>query len=149
MTGDDELMERLRRIANDVDGPPELVTESARAAFSTRRLDAELAELVEDSQLTASATVRLAQPGPRLLSFATGDVTLELQVEQVRDRLALRGVAVGTQGDAEVETLTAEVHRAAIDDQGWFTVEALPVETLRVRVETAGGSSVTTGWIRP
>src|SRR3954447_11763618 len=105
-------MEQLRRIANDVDAPPELVTESARAAFSTRRLDAELAELLEDSDVTAAAAVRLAQPRPRLLSFAAGDVSLELQLEQVTGRIVLRGVAVATQGDAEVETASGDIHRA-------------------------------------
>src|SRR3954454_15574926 len=142
-------MERLRRIANDVDAPPGLVTETARAAFSTRRLDANLAELLEDSDMTSSATVRLAQPGPRLLSFAAGDVSLELQLEQVRGRVVLRGVVTGVVDDAEIETITGQVQRAEIDDQGWFGVEALPVQPFRVRVRAVDGPAITTGWIRP
>jgi hypothetical protein len=147
MSTDDELMEQLRRIANEVDAAPDLVAESARAAFSTRRLDDELAELLHDSQVTASAAVR-GRPGPRLLSYESGEVSLELQVEDVRGQLVLRGITIGTVGDAEVETTTTGPHAAAIDDKGWFRVEGLPVEPLRVRVQAANGTAVTTGWIR-
>jgi hypothetical protein len=149
MTTDDELMDQLRRIANEVDAAPDVVTESARAAFSTRRLDDELAELLQDSHATTAASVRLAQPAPRLLSFESGDVSLELQVEEVRGRIVLRGMAIGTVGDAEIETTTAGRQVIAVDDRGWFRVEALPVEALRVQVQATNGASVTTGWIRP
>jgi hypothetical protein len=149
MTDDDELMEHLRRIANEVDPVPDLVTTSARAAFSTRRLDDELAELLADSYATTATDVRLEQPGPRLVSFAAGGVSLELQIEQVPDGLLLHGMAIGTVGDAEVETATTGAHPVPIDEQGWFRDEALPVGPLRVRVRAADGPAVTTGWIRP
>ncbi len=149
MTTDDELMDRLRRIADDVDAAPELVAESARAAFSTRRLDDELAELLHDSDLAPSQGVRLAQPGPRQLSFEVGDVSLEIQIVEAAGRLAVRGIAVGTVGEAEIETTTAGSRTAAIDDRGWFRVEDLPAEPLRIRVLAANGRSATTGWIRP
>jgi hypothetical protein len=147
VSADDELLDQLRRIAGEVDPAPELVAESARAAFSTRRLDDELAELLNDSDVAASA-VRGERSGPRLLSFESGPVSLELQIEDVRDRLVLRGVAVGTVGAAEVETTTTGPRAAAIDEMGWFRIEGLPVEPLRVRVWSAAGTSVTTGWIR-
>jgi hypothetical protein len=148
MTADDELMDSLRRIANDVDAAPELVTESARAAFSTRRLDDELAELLHDSDLAPSPGVRLAQPGPRLLSFEVGDVSLEISIGEVDGRLTMRGVAVGTIGDAEIETTTGGSSTTPIDGRGWFRMNDLPAEPLRVRVHAADGKSVTTGWIR-
>jgi hypothetical protein len=149
MSSDDEMIERLRRIANQVDAVPDPVTEAARAAFSTRRLDDELAELLRDSFATSPADVRAEQPGPRLLSFEADLVSLELQIEEVHGQFVVRGIAVGTVGDAEVETMTTGPHAATIDQQGWFRVEALPVEPLRVRVRAANGSAVTTGWIRP
>jgi hypothetical protein len=147
MTSDDELMDRLRRIANEVDAPPDLVAESARAAFATRRLDDELAELLHDSDVTASAGTRGAEPGPRLLSFESGEVSLELQIEDAGDRLVLRGLVIGAVGDVEVETATTGSHPAAVDENGWFRVDALPAERLRVRVRTTSGQAVTTGWI--
>ena len=147
MSTDDELMEQLRRIAIEVDAAPDLVAESARAAFSMLRVDDELAQLLHDSDVTTSAAVRGAQPGPRLLSFESGEVSLELQLDAVHGRLVLRGIAIGTVGDAEVETMTTGARVAAIDDKGWFRVEARPVEPLRVRVRTESGAAVTTGWI--
>ena len=149
MSTDDELVEQLRRIANEVDAVPDLVSESARAAFSTRHLDDELAELLRDSHATSPAEVRLEQPAPRLLSFEAGGVSLELQIEETHGQLVLRGLAIGTAGDAEVETTTTASRAAVIDKQGWFRVEALPVEPVRVRVRAADGRAVTTGWIRP
>jgi hypothetical protein len=149
MTTDDELMDRLRRIADDVDAAPELVAESARAAFATRHLDDELAELLHDSELTPSQGVRDVHPGPRLLSFEVGEVSLELQINEVQGRLAVRGIAVGAVGDAEIETTTTGSRTAQIDDRGSFRVQDLPAEPLRVRVHAAGGQAVTTGWIRP
>lgn len=148
MTTDDELMDRLRRIAADVDAAPDLVTESARAAFATRHLDDELAELLHDSDLTPSQGVRYVHPGPRLLSFEVGEVSLEIQIDEVQGRLAVRGIAVGAVGDAEIETTTTGSRTAPIDDRGWFRVQDLPSEPLRVRVHTADGKAVTTGWIR-
>jgi hypothetical protein len=147
VTTDDELMDRLRRIAADVDGAPELVAESARAAFSTRRLDDELAELLHDSDLAPSAGVR-GQSGPRLLSFEVGDVSLAIQVDEAQGRLALGGIVVGAVGEAEIETTTTGSRTAPIDDRGWFRMDGLPSEPLRVRVHAADGRSVTTGWIR-
>jgi hypothetical protein len=149
VTTDDELMQRLRRVANEVDPVPDLVTDSARAAFTTRRLNDELAELLRDSQATTPADVRLEQPGLRVLSFEVGEVSLELQIEQIRDRLLMKGLAIGTVGDAEIETATTGPHGAGIDEQGWFRIGELPVEPLRVRVRAARGGTVTTEWIRP
>jgi hypothetical protein len=148
MSTDDDMMAELRRIANDVDAAPDLVAESARAAFSTRHLDDELAELLHDSDLTSSAVVRGTHPGTRALSFESGEVSLELQLEEVRGRLVVRGIAIGTTGDAEIETTTTAPQLAPIDDRGWFRVEGLPVGPLRVRVRAATGAAVNTGWIR-
>ncbi len=149
MTSDDELMEQLRRIAGELDAVPELVTESAQAAFSTRRLDDELAELLYDSYAGTAADVRGVQAGPRLLSFGDGDVSLELQIETVDGRLAVHGVATGTIGDATVEAAGTGRYAAAVDEQGWFRVDGLPVGPLRVRVQAPNDATITTSWIRP
>jgi hypothetical protein len=147
MTNDDELMQRLRRIADEVDAPPELVAETARAAISTRGLDEELAELLHDSDLTTAELVRGAG-GPRSLSFETAMVDLNLQIEQAAGRVTLSGVVSGASGEATIETTTAS-HTARIDDRGWFRVTDLPSgAALRVHVAADDGSAVTTSWIR-
>ena len=149
MANDDELIERLRRIAEEIDAPPELVAESARAAFLTRRLDEELAELLRDSEHATSQLVRGETSGPRVLSFETAAVSLELQIEAAAGRVTLSGVVSGASGEATIETTTVEPRTAPIDESGWFRVEDLPAEAaLRVHVTAADGRAVTTGWIR-
>jgi hypothetical protein len=144
---DDELMDQLRRIAGNVDPVPPLANETAQAAFSTRRLDEELAELLHDSDLAVSQGIRGA--GPRMLSFESGAVSLELQLDTARGQLVVRGMSVGTVGDADVETSSTGGHAVPIDERGWFRIDGLPLEPLRVRVRDTSGATVTTGWIRP
>jgi hypothetical protein len=148
MTNDDELIERLRRIAEEIDAPPELVAETARAAFLTRRLDEELAELLRDSDHATSQLVRGETGGPRVLSFETAAVSLELQIEEAAGRITLSGVVSGSSGEATIETTAAEPRTSQIDESGWFRVEDLPTGALRVHVTAADGRAVTTSWIR-
>ncbi len=148
MTKDDDLIERLRRIAGEVDAPPELVAETARAAFTMRRLDEELAELLHDSADATSQLVRGEASGPRVLSFETAAVSLELQIEETAGRITLSGVVSGSSGGATIEITTTEPRTAQIDDSGWFRVENLPAGLLRVHVTAADGGGVTTSWIR-
>lgn len=144
---DEELMERLRRIADEVDAAPELVAESARAAFLTRRLDAELAELVSDSDLTTSG-VRGA--GPRALAFELRDLTLELQLEDGPGGLAVRGLVIGTTGPVRVEVDTpGSSSSVQTDEHGWFSVADVPLGPVRVRLRTADDAEVSTGWLQP
>lgn len=148
MTNDDELIERLRRIAEEIDAPPELVAETARAAFSTRRLDEELAELLRDSDQATSQLVRGEAGGPRVLSFETPAVSLELQIEEAAGRITISGVVTRLSGEATIETTTGEPRTVQIDESGWFRVEDLPTGALRVHVTAADGRAVATSWIR-
>ena len=143
---DEELMGRLRRIADEVDAPPDLVAEAARGAFLTRRLDAELAELVSDSDLTTSG-VRGA--GPRALAFELRDLTLELQLEEGPDGLGVRGLVIGTTHPVRVEVETPGASSSVeTDEHGWFSAD-VPRGPLRVRLRTADDAEVSTGWIQP
>ncbi len=146
MSSDDELMERLRRIAGAIDAPSDLVAETARAAFSTRHLDEELATLLHDSDLAAPQQVRGAPAGPRSLAFETGTVDLQLQIEDAPAGLTLSGVVSGASGDATIET-TEATYTARIDNRGWFRVADLRPGALRVHVTAADGTRVTTSWI--
>lgn len=141
----DEMVERLRAIAATVDAPPPVVGAAARAALSMRRFDGELAELMLDSELAGTALVRDESDGVRLLSFETPTVSIELQIEDLGDRLVLRGLVSGASGDAVVET-SGRPYTAPIDDRGWFTVDDLPRGAVRVRVVAHDGTPVTTSW---
>jgi hypothetical protein len=146
MTEDDLLMERLRSIADRVDGPPEFVEEFARAALSTRRIDSELAELIMDS---ATGTPALARDDPetvRLLSFETASVSIELQVHDTAETATLRGLVAGAVGEVVVETAHGR-HTALIDADGWFTVDGLELGLMRLRMRAEDGTAVTTSWV--
>jgi hypothetical protein len=146
VSSDDELVARLRRIAQAIDAPSDLVAETARAAFSTRRLDEELAALLHDSDLASPQQVRGAPAGPRSLAFATAAVDLQLQIERAPGGVTVSGVVSGASGDATIET-TAASYPAQIDNRGWFRVADLRPGALRVHVTAADGTRVTTSWI--
>lgn len=140
---EDELMDELRRAAAQADPVPDLVLRQARAALTTRDLDAELAELAFDSELAAAA-VRGTED-VRLLSFESAQVSVELQVESENGAVSLRGLVTGATGDAVVE-VAGESHPRPIDAEGWFTASGLPGGPTRVKVTAADGTTVTTGW---
>lgn len=141
---DEELLTALREAAAQADPVPDLVLRSARSALSTRDVDAELAELTLDSSQLAGV-VRAEGDDVRLLSFETPQVSIELQVEYVQSRVALRGLVAGASGEAVVE-VAGERHTCPIDEEGWFTATGLPRGATRVRVTAADGTAVTTSW---
>jgi hypothetical protein len=145
MNDDDLLMERLRGLAGTAQGVPELVDQAARAALSTRRLDAELAELVLDSHADTASPVR-GDDQPRLLTFRTPDVTVELEVRPAGDTVDLRGFTTGTSGEVVVETAPGRRHQAAVDAGGWFTVGQLPHTSVRLLLTGTSGTKVATSW---
>jgi hypothetical protein len=143
---DDQLMDRLRLMAARIEGRPRLVDDSARAALATRRLDAELAELVLDSAPEEVVAGVRGNQQTRLVSFQAATVTVELQVHESADRLALRGLVSGATGRVVVET-TREQRVASIDSDGWFAIGDLPRGSLRLRLQDADGAAVTTSWM--
>ena len=77
---DDELLAELREAVAEADLVTDRQREAARAAFTWRTVDAELAELLHDSALEAAA-VRGADDAARTLSFASGPLTLEVEID--------------------------------------------------------------------
>jgi hypothetical protein len=142
---DDLLMEQLRGVAGAAQGVPELVDQAARAALSTRRLDAELAELVLDSQADTASPVR-GDDQTRLLTFRTAHATVELEVRPAGDTVDLRGFATGTSGEVVVETAAGRRHRAPVDTGGWFSLDHLPRTSVRLLLTGTSGTEVTTSW---
>jgi hypothetical protein len=148
---DDALMERLRAIAAAVDAPPAVVDEAARQALATRRIDAELAELLMDSSLAAATATAGGQArgdgdDVRLLTFATDRVSIELEVEpEAEGTVSLRGLVVGAGGEITVETTTA-ARTVPIDGGGWFTVAGVERRTVRFRLVEPAGERLVTAW---
>ncbi|MCW2621286.1 MAG: hypothetical protein JWL64_888 [Frankiales bacterium] len=141
----EQLLSRLREVAQELDPVPDLVVLAAQAAFGLRTVDAQLAELVADSLDTAGA-VRATTTGPRLLSYAWGDLTLELEVSEDGPGRRLLGELTGATGTLMLET-TATAHEVRVDPHGRFDVH-VTAGLLRVRCTAEDGTAVTTSWTR-
>lgn len=139
----DALEADLRRIAALADPPPARVLHAAIAAFATRRVDQELAELVLDSDLVPVEELRSGDD-VRLVAFECSSVSIELQLQYGR-HLSLRGVVTGATGDAVLE-LPGERHTTALDDDGWFALDGLPAGPARLQVTAEDGTAVVTAW---
>ncbi|MGH8910453.1 MAG: hypothetical protein ACRD0K_29160 [Egibacteraceae bacterium] len=80
---DDDLIEALAAAAARYDPVPLAVMEAARAAFTWRTIDAELAELAYDSLFDRLETAGVrGLPGPRLVTFEADDVCVEVEVHE-------------------------------------------------------------------
>ena len=137
------------RAAFGADPPPPNVVEGARAAFTWRRIDAELAELLADSALAEEplAGVRGADE-VRSLSFRAGDLALELDIEGDGERRRLIG-QLAPAGPADVEVRhPGGVLSLRADELGRFAgdVPAGPI-SLRCRPDGEGAGVVETSWI--
>ena len=145
---DDQLIARLAGLAEQVDPPPEMVFEAARAAFGMRRIDAELAELVLDSAVDAGPVlVRGTETDAvRMLSFETDTVSIEVQVSEVNGLRSLLGLVSGALGPVDVETAHGR-HSVVLDDLGRFSVADVPPGTVRLHLVAENGTPVTTSWV--
>ncbi len=143
----DALMERLRTLGR-IDDPPPLVDTLARAAFETRDLDAELAQLTTDSAVDQLALVRTAATTPRMLSFETAAVGIDLEIDHADDAVTVRGLVTGVDPDASGLTLMLDTADRRIplslDPHGWFRAADVPIGVLRVRLSVPGAAAVVT-----
>ncbi len=81
---DDEIMALLAEALERADPVPAHVMDNARAAFTWRTIDAELAELVFDSALHASG-VR-SEEANRQVTFRSSNVEIEIMILEDRGR---------------------------------------------------------------
>jgi len=138
---DDELLAELGEAVAEADQVTDRQRQAARAAFTWRTVDAELAELLHDSALE-SAAVR-GDDDVRTLSFASGAVTLEVEI----DGDTVRGQVVG--GAAEsvlVQRSIADDQPIGLDAGGFFRVEDVAPGPVRFVVR-AGDWMLTSPWV--
>lgn len=137
---DDALLAELARVLDAHDPPPPPVVEAARAAWTWRTIDAELAELHFDSALETLEVRGLSWP--RQLSFESRELTIEVEV----DGEGLVGQVVPP---AAVDILLVRPDGAQVaarsDAIGHFTFAGVARGTVRLQV-TAPDGSVTTQW---
>ncbi len=145
---DERLLDQLRQVIAQVDPVPPDVLAAARAAFTLRDLDDELALLVADSasDLGAPATVR-ASLAVRLLSFEAAGGGVELELTSSASGLDLQGQLLGgLQGQLAVEHEDGVEH-PDVDELGRFAAQGLPGTRLRLRWVDAAGRRTVTPWV--
>lgn len=150
---DEELLARLRRLAAELDPPPDHVLAAARSAILTRDLDSELAALVADSAADQSAyePVRSSatETDMRLLTFVAGDVHVDLEVTEHGDRVDLVGMLSGASPEGcVIEYASGARHPVEVDSLGRFLAAGLERGVVRARCRSAAGTPVVTAWVR-
>jgi hypothetical protein len=165
---DDRLIAELRRVVGAIDPVPDGVLVAARAAIATRDLDGELAEVIDDviadtiADTIADVIADIvadsgtwASAGPvrggtprRLLSFACGEVQIDLEVTVGPDRLVgiIGQVSGGSTGDCALE-YPAGRQPVSLDRLGRFAITGARGGPVRVRCRSAAGERVTTSWV--
>jgi hypothetical protein len=145
----DQFELKLRAVTTEADPVPEAVLDAATAAFALRTLDAELAELVADSLVDDAAVVtRAVVSDVRMLSFACGDVSVEVDVETdpSSGSLRLHGFAVGAA--VEVVIVRASSRSSVpLAAGGRFDAGLVEPGPLRLELTTPDGHRVTTAWV--
>jgi hypothetical protein len=138
---DDELLAELREAVTEADQVTDRQREAARAAFTWRTVDAELAELLHDSALD-SAAVRGGDPA-RTLSFASGPLTLEVEI----DDDTVRGQVVGATADSVLmQRSIADDQPLEVDPSGFFRLDGVASGPVRFVVQ-AGDWTLTSPWV--
>ncbi|MFI9611611.1 hypothetical protein ACIHCM_07955 [Streptomyces sp. NPDC052023] len=139
------LEEELRGAAAVLDPVPAQLRRLAVDAFALHDLDARLAELTFDS-LVDAIPVRGVTDAPRMLTFRSGDLTVDVEVTaqglmgQLLPPQPARIEVLGGPQPAVPDTLTA-------DAMGRFAGNVAPSGPFALRLR-AGGEVVVTEWLR-
>lgn len=139
---DDRLLAELGDAVRAGQEVPERFRAAARAAYGWRTVDAELAELTEDTSAPL-AGARAGAPAPRTLRFRTGGLTVE--VELTADALQGQLVPAGP-GRITLEEAGGEPRESEVDGVGWFLFTPPPATTFRLRIRPGTGPAVVTAW---
>jgi len=140
-----ELLNLLRSYVHVVDDPPPLYIDLAKASFSMRDLDAELAELTSDStwSLASAANGVRSTLVPRVLAFDLGE-GVALELEFLRDRVA------GDVSSGEVRAVSwhsaDQMGQASLVDGSYFEVSNPPSAPFYLQLDL-GHRRVATDWL--
>ena len=145
----DATLEELRRIAMTADPVPSLVLQSAQAAFSLRTLDTEIAELLHDSAVDRDPVLVRGPSDARMLSFAAGEVSVEMQLTETGPGVySLLAFVSGAPAGSEVKLEhSAGIVAAELDDAGRLLLDDVPAGRLRLHLTAEDGTAIITSWI--
>ena len=143
MTDNDATTEaELRAIFGHMDPVPQLLEDGARAAFTWRTIDAELAELMRDSaeaEEEAGSLVRGGH-GPRQLSFESPRLGIELEVTATgpRERRLAGQLLPPAAATVTVERPGEDALTVQADELGRFMLDGLRAGVVRLHVALSG-----------
>jgi hypothetical protein len=147
----DALEAALRAALASHDPVPPEVVEAARAAFTWRTIDEELAELSFDSVSDAElAGVRGS--GPRALTFEADDIVIDVEVREDGEERHVHGQVAtppGTAAAVEVQTPEASMP-VTVDALGRFLAAAMHPGPVRLRCsfpDRPDRRAITTEWV--
>lgn len=144
-SNDDQLADALSRVLAAIDPVPEHVTVAARAAFSWRTIDAELAELAFDSAEQALG-VRSTDVN-RQVTFRSPSVEIELMITDATARHLVGQLVPPAISDVDLVAGDATA-TVTSDHLGRFTFEDPPTGPARLVVRDADGAAVVqTDWL--
>ncbi|MGV1008373.1 MAG: hypothetical protein ACOYBY_07165 [Dermatophilaceae bacterium] len=140
---DEHLLAKLAAALAPPDVPPG-VLDAAKAVYTWRTVDSELAELTYDS---ADATetflgVRGTTASLRTLTYVAGEVALEIDI--TKEALVGQVMPPGS-GQLLVLACDGECRTVLVEDAGNFRVHPIPRCPFRLSFLTAAGSRLTTG----
>jgi hypothetical protein len=147
---EETMLDELRGLLARVDPVPERLNEAARAAYTWRTIDAELAELMRDSAEAEAGELALrgAATGPRLLSFESPRVAIEAEVTVTGPRARrLAGQIVPPAAATVVLEQGGERLSMQADELGRFAFDRVGAGPARLRAALPdGGMEIATPW---
>jgi hypothetical protein len=145
---DDDLLARLAEVLDQESPMPPGTLIAAQAAYTLRRLDEELAELLFDSaDLPAPAGVRGPRAWPRQITYQWADLLIECEM----DTTSLVGQVLPA-GPVTLEVISGggARHPVDVDDLGRFVAPLPRSGPLRLRcLPSPQGRPVLTPWLLP
>jgi hypothetical protein len=151
MTDSDDATEaELRAIFGHLDPVPQLLEDGARAAFTWRTVDAELAELMRDSAEAADEEAGMlvrGAAGPRQLSFESPRLGIEIEVTETgpRERRLAGQLLPPAAAAVTVERPGEDGVTVQSDDLGRFVLDGLRAGVVRLHV-ALGGAQIAIPW---
>jgi len=144
---DIRLLTDVGEMFDSVDPVPPAAVQAGYAAFTWRTMDAEFAELCEDSMLAGSAAGGIRGSDTRLLTFEAPSVNVVVEVTDIGERRKLVGQVIPVLAGALRIEHPAGSTTVDVDEQGLFSAESVPSGPARIALSVPGGGAVVTSWV--
>jgi hypothetical protein len=145
---DEQLLAAVGEAVAEHDPVPPTVVTAARASLTWRTIDAELAELTEDSALHDLAGVR-STATPRLLTFETPSLEVVVEITETGERRRLAGqLAEPALATIKIRHQSGSTTEVQTDSLGRFAVDDIEPGLVSLVCRFADGSrTVVTAWL--